>query len=1002
MKQTFKRLSLLVVLALGALVLVGCKTTVTTTEAPITDAPTTTAEVTTQKQDLNALGNFAASVDGVYTVALDSASGLHFTYAKGTNAGAYLQKSVSNLGGFNTLAITVAAAGTFKIELVAGEDTLAVSISSTSAASVYNWNLKNDQEVLANVTELRIYAAPDKEAATGELNFTVLNFTTTLAGAAGEFIINTGDNRIPTNTIDYDGSDEVNILAKFQNNDEGVYAFTYNADGSTTIDYSKAGYSWAYFYNEFTAMPSSLTLLKLVVKGTAGTQILVKPDDNVGGDNWYTIQTTDAEETVYIPIPAGVSKILFFVNPNSEANGTVTFVSGTISAGTVTKTEAGAVVSGYVDNGDGKYTITENAGVASVAYDLPAGGWSYFQAFTSSKASAGLGTLCLKVTVNGVAGAQVLVKLNNQLETWYTIQAADTDESFLITGDKLPVYLERILVFINGGAAAATTGTMDLKIEVVETPVEQTTVEYDGESAIVDANGYWVDGGNSAFTFVQNEDNSYTVTVNKVNSQYAYFKNEYTGFDDVQFVEMILVVKGTAGDQLGFKPNDSNDYMEYLTFNGEVQMFVFDIPADMAKLIIFFNINDASATGEFTIYSLEMIGEADTVTGFTSNDEGVYTISEGEEYTSVAYAKTGAWQFMGVSDLSIPAGSVLGIMVKGTEGDTILIKLNDDNAYQTTVTLNGDVQVIYIDSVPASITSVYMFVNGSASEGSGSFIFTMGYFESPKPVDTNKYVSGDSFDVNHYWQPNDVNEGAYTVADNGDGTFTVTALVAKGQWSCFITKTSGITDSDFQYVKLVVTGVAGSQILIKPNDASEVWVNLTGESQIIYAPIAVKGNDFTKVVIFIAPGASITETQDLVITSCSLVKGVLVSEDAYVTNFDTHETTTVSVDGNNVSLAFNHTSGDWKYVKAFVNGSSEGLVLQVTVTSSDASMLLVKLNDQLETWVTITDGSGSATISGEKLPADMSSILLFVDGGVAEASSGTAVVTLQWVQAPTE
>lgn len=1002
MKQTFKRLSLLVVLALGALVLVGCKTTVTTTETPITNAPTTTAEPTTQKQDFNALGNFAASVDGVYTIVDNSTSGLHFTYAKGTNAGAYLSKPVSNLGGFNTLAITVGAAGTFKLELVAGDDTLAVSISSTSADSVYNWNLKNDQEVLANVTELRIYAAPDKEASTGELDFTVLNFTTTLAGAAGEFIINTGENRIPTNTIDYDGSDEVSILAKFQNNDEGVYAFTYNTDGSTTINFSKVGYGWAFFYNEYTAMPSSLNLLKLVVKGTAGTEILVKPDDSVGGDNWYKIQATDIEETIYVPIPAGVSKILFFVNPESEADGTVTFVSGTIKAGTVTKTEAGAALSGYVDNGEGKYTLTENEGVATVAYNLAANGWAYFETYTSSKARVGLGTLCLKVTVNGVAGTKVLVKLNNQLETWYTINASDTDESFLITGDNLPKYLERVTVFVNGGVTEATSGTMNIKIEVAETPVQQTTVEYDGESTIVDANGYWVDGGNNAFTFLQNEDNSYAVTVNKVNSQYAYFKNEYTGFDDVQFVQMILVVKGTAGDQLGFKPNDSNDYMKYLTFTGEVQMFAFDIPAAMEKLIIFYNINDANATGEFTIYSLEMIGEAGNVTGFTSNDEGVYTITPGEEgFSSVAYVKTGAWQFMGASDLSLSAGSVLGLLIKGTEGDTILVKLNDDNAYQTTITLNGDLQIAYIENVPATITSIYMFVNDSDSEGSGSFAFSMGYLESPKPADTNKYVSGDSFDVNHYWQPNDANEGAYTIAENA-GVFTVTALAAKGQWSCFITKTSGITDSDFQYVKLVVTGVAGSQILIKPNDASEFLVDLTGESQTIYAPISALGNDFTKVVIFIAPGASITEAQDLIITSCALVKGVLVSEDAYVTNFETHETTTVSVDGNNVSLAFEHTAGDWKYVKAFVNGSTEGLVLQVTVTSTDASALLVKLNDQLETWVYITDGSGTATISGDKLPVNMNSIFLFVDGGVASITSGTAVVTLQWVQAPTE
>lgn len=999
MKHFFKRFALLATVVLTSVMVVACnKTTAAPTAAPTTVAPTTAATPTTAKQDLSVLNGFTASVEGIYTVSADTATELHFTYNKGEEAGAYLKKAVSGLAGFNNLEITVKEAGNFKVELYAGDDSISVSIQSSTTGAIVNWNLRNDQDVLAKVTEIRIYAGPDKIAVTGELHFTQLSFTTVLAGEGGEYIMNKGDSTIPTTTVDYTGEDTVDMLDKFQENDAGTYAFTYNEDGSVDIDVTTAGYPWGYFYNQYSAIPATFTLMTLTLKGKAGTSILIKPDDNVGGDNWYTIQEDDKAETIYVPVTAGVKKILFFVNPNTESDVKLTFVSGILSEGVSTKIANGNVLSGYVDNGDGAYTLSETDGVVSATFNQ--GGWSYFSALTSSFAQAGSENLSLKVTVNGTVGDKVLVKINDKIETWHTIEASDTDESFMISGEGLQKFISKVLVFINGGADPRAEGEMDIKIEVVEALKEQTTVEYTEGALAVDCNDYWFDGGNSAYTFEKAADGSYTITVDK-KDQYAWFGNTYTGFEETSLTNMVLVVKGTSGAQLGIKPNDDGTFQQYVNMTGEVQTVQFKVPAAMAKMIIFYNINDATATGSFTIYDMYMYGDTEAITGLAGNPDEttpVYTVTEADGVATVAWTKTGAWQWFGVDGLTVKAGSVLGIMIKGTAGTALLVKPNDNGSYEQTITLTGEWQFVVLTNVPDTITRLVMFMDGALDASTGTAQMVVMAINPAAAPEVNKFSGSvdlkvGSFDINHYWKA-DTAETAYVITENADKSFTVEAQTSKGEWSWFAVKVSEVTN-EFKYLKLVVNGASGNKILVKPNDdgAYQKEVTLTGEDQVVYVAIP---ENMAKVIMFMAPGTQIAATQSLVIKEALLV-GEVVAKDAYVTGFASRETITVSSADNNVTLKY--TVDGWIYTAANVYGDTTGLVLQVTVASAGATKVLVKLNDTLETWVELIDGVGSATISGDKLPASMTSILLFPDGGLTVATETTVEITLQWVEA---
>ena len=124
----------------------------------------------TTPSNYNALGNWQAGEEGVYTISTNSTNKLSFTYDKGTYPDAALVKDVSSkdLSQFKKLVITVQGMGSIQVRLECDDDTPSkqVSLNVLSNVGTYEWNLLNSSDFLKKVKRIVIVAAPGKETST--------------------------------------------------------------------------------------------------------------------------------------------------------------------------------------------------------------------------------------------------------------------------------------------------------------------------------------------------------------------------------------------------------------------------------------------------------------------------------------------------------------------------------------------------------------------------------------------------------------------------------------------------------------------------------------------------------------------------------------------------------------------------------------------------------------------------------------------------------------------
>ena len=530
-----------------------------------------------------------------------------------------------------------------------------------------------------------------------------------------------------------------------------------------------------------------------------------------------------------------------------------------------------------------------------------------------------------------------------------------------------------------------------------EAPKEEA-VTYGGEVNTVNANMYWKDGNDKGeFTVVKNEDGSHTVTVNKV-SRWGYLINLYSGFEKVNFENFVIVLKGVKDDVITFKPDDNGTYEKSVTLTGEKQIIVLSVPVQMKKMVVFYNWEVETATGEYTIYEAYLTNLGEEVKGFVDNGDNTYTITEvATGGNSVSYNKVGAaqqWSCYKVVDLDLPTGAILGVIVKGVADKQILVKLNNDNQYQNFFTMDGTEQVFFTELNPEKITSIYIFIDPVAGESVTGSIFIQIVALNPSGevvIDTNKYASGEEFDVNHYWKDN--GDNAYTVVEDA-GVFTVTALENKGEWSCITTKISGV-DEQFNYLGITVCGKAGDILKIKPNEENtmEVDVTLTGENQIIFVSLP---KSLVNIYIFYAPGTA-GATGTFTISKAMLYYGAKFAAGDYVNNPNVSSSVvSYSVTENTINLVGSEAKGEWDWVRCGQLGVTTGLKLVINISNAgEMKKVLVKVNNAVEFFIEVTDGAATLTIPSSQLPRDIVSIYLFPNAEVAGACSMD--ITLEWV-----
>ncbi len=1000
MNKFTKFLSLLCVAGV-AMVLAACGKKTEAPVQPTTKAPVTTTQApatTTQAvlQDINVLGSWAEiEDDGVYTIATNSTQELHFTYAKKEGKEwAGLQKEITVPAGYKSLQVEVAEAGSFKLALVLNDNTkLEIDLPSTTIKSVYDWNLRDAD--LTKVTAIQIFAAPGKFAGAGELHFTKLEFSTEIAGENGEFIVNTGDNLIKSDAVEYEGGDTVNCAQanKMFENDPNTYTFE-QVETAVKVTKNETPHEWCFFKEDLVAIPQTFTLLSVTVKGTAGTKVLVKPDDNVGGDNWYVIQADNTSETFYVKVNPGCTKLLWFISQKAECE--LLIEKAELSARTIAKTDEAAVI-GFADSGNEAYTISENEnGVATIQYDMPADSWHSFNFLLANRSDQGLGKdISLIVTVKGAAGTKLLFKLNDKLETYYTIQADNTEEEVVISGDKLPKYFTKSYVFVNY-ASAASQGTLTMSMKLAEVKAPQSTVEYDGETNYVAANGYWKDAGSGSYTLEKNNDGSVKVTVNK-KSQYDYMVEEFTGFGQASIAMLLVELKGTKDYSITFKPNDNGAYETKVTIAATdvPQVAFIPVPRDLTKVIVFADIENATSQAEFTIVNAYLVGQmsgriGEFVDG--NGDNPVYTIDNTTGL--ITYTNKGEWANFNNVNLTVKEGSSVFAMYMGKAGSQVLVKFNDDNSYQNFLNANGSAQYTILTAVPTNITKVHCFFEAGQTAESGTGMLMLYTFDSIGTIDTTVYDGkAATLNINQYWQHGD----AFSVTE-AEGKATIVKSV-NDQWASIRAKVQGVTD-EFKYAYLVISGKAGTKFISKPNDTNEQWITIPASGK--YEGFFEIPENLTAYILMFPDELAQGESNTFVIEALMLIPdGDMVAQGNKVTKFEESREDTVlksTAEDGTMTFEYNQAAG-YKYIQAYCYGKTVGLKLKVTVTSATATKLLVKLNDsnQYETWITLTDGTGTAEITGDKLAEMMDRVLLFFDAG--QTSQGTATVKLEWVSA---
>jgi uncharacterized protein YuzE len=201
---------------------------------------------------------------------------------------------------------------------------------------------------------------------TGFTNILIFAEPDTLA--AGEFTIISAVLSYVEPEEAFDPTAIIDVNSGWMENDLDTYEFTYEMDGSVTVDYDKEG--WAFMKQNFDLEAvAGMNTLTIIFEGTEGKQLLVKPNDSGALEQWITF--TDEPYVLTVYFEEGFTHILIFAEPDTLAAGQFTIVSATLSY-TVN------VNTGWMENDLDTYDFTyQMDGSVLVEYDKE--GWAFMK-----------------------------------------------------------------------------------------------------------------------------------------------------------------------------------------------------------------------------------------------------------------------------------------------------------------------------------------------------------------------------------------------------------------------------------------------------------------------------------------------------------------------------------------------------------------------------------------------------------------------------------------------
>ena len=394
--------------------------------------------------------------------------------------------------------------------------------------------------------------------------------------------------------------------------------------------------------------------------------------------------------------------------------------------------------------------------------------------------------------------------------------------------------------------------------------------------------------------------------------------------------------------------------------------------------------NNVEQPGEDVDYSWnEITATSKTVNaGWYDAADGVYSVAkDGTSYKVTATKSKSTHEWSGM--VALIKGDALSTMksfkitLKGTAGESVLVKPFNQNApIETKVTFTGEEQTVIIDVESyashedrdfsekdldslanlnglSNDNKVAILALAGATSGTQQFTIISAEFSTeaaPAPVITEEVteITATNRKVTSAWYSN--NDGFYNFDKDGDA---VKVSYTTGDWQYFYANVKGDAIANMKKLVVELSGEEGTRLLIKPFDAKDAWVTLTGETDTVEIDITdiLSGRDFTaaqKIVVFVEPEkAASSVTGELTLSK------VEFSTEAVAV--DPNAPTVQSVEyGGDLTLNANnywHDGGDGKWTAS----ASEGIWTATYPAGNNWSQLVteIKLGDAKMNYVVL-------------------------------------------------
>jgi hypothetical protein len=944
--------------------------------------------IVTTPSNYNALGNWQAGEEGVYTISTNSTNKLSFTYDKGTYPDAALVKDVSSkdLSQFKKLVITVQGMGSIQVRLECDDDTPSkqVSLNVLSNVGTYEWNLLNSSDFLKKVKRIVIVAAPGKETSTGSVEITGLTFGVEVAKG---FIIQDDYNNIPSNVNEYNGTDEeFHFNSKWADNGDNVYTIVEEA-GITKVTFNKNGFAWAFMRTMVQGKFEDFNYVVVKVKGTKDQPLIAKAAN--GFEKRIILNGTLQEAVVDISGMAkeaknSIKEILIFGLAGADGQGSFevhdAFMAKDyeISGPTIIKNDYNGTdkvfnLVHWYDNGDELFQITEDENGSTLTYEK-----GQFNAWSAAAThiNGDISNLhLLEVEVTGEAGKKVMFKVEG-------VAPAKIEKTFDLDGTRQTFVID-LRAMLPSDLKAVN------KILVMPSPnvIESGTLTIHRTTLKVDEYDFkegWVDNDGSIYTFTTENNGDVRVDyVKPAGKAWVFMKHEF-GEDMSKYNTLTMVVKGTPGKSILVKPNDMGQLEKTIEFTTE-EPVIFTTPLDNPdKILIFAEGGVDDTAGSFTIleaylsYVAPDAVDRDEIvnvnTGWIDNDGGIYTMtqqSDGSYKFDVDRPSNKTWAFIKtVFEQDLSNHNTIELTFKGDAGKELLFKPNDKNKFEHWVTLTGEVQTLSIplDEAPRLLI-VFFAPRGEEPTLTGSF-------EIISAKVTYNYAPVDFTD--DQWVDND--GGIYTFTEQEDGSLKVDYNKENKDWA-FMVYNFPTDLPKYNTLTMVLTGTPGKKVLVKANNAIERWVEFVDENPVT---VTITADSFTSCLLF-AEGGVATAQGSFTIVSAELTKVFApidinhdwVDNDGGIYTFAAEE--------GKVVVSFTRTDGQqWAFIKNVFEGNlARYHTFEFVVKGEAGQELLFKPNDKnkFEKWVTLTGEEQTITITIDETPTKL---LMFYSPRFAE------------------